>query len=41
MRASDAAASYSDLIADDPEGFRLPRALLSVFEQPFEVFLAP
>jgi LmbE family N-acetylglucosaminyl deacetylase len=34
-------SQYSGLITDDPEGFRLPRALLSVFEQPFEVFLAP
>jgi len=34
-------SQYSDLIADDPTGFRLPRALLGVFEQPFEVFLAP
>lgn len=31
----------SDLITDDPAGFRLPRELLSVFEQPFEVFLDP
>lgn len=33
------ASQYSDLIHDDPEGFRLPEALLSVFEQPFETFL--
>jgi len=33
------ASQYSSLIADDPEGFRLPEALLSVFEQPFETFL--
>ena len=30
---------YDDLITDDPDGFRLPPALLSVFEAPFEVFL--
>ena len=34
-------SQYSDLIGDDPGGFRLPRALLDVFEQPFEVFLTP
>ncbi len=33
------ASQYSDLINDDPEGFRLPQALLSVFEQPCETFL--
>ena len=33
------ASQYSDLITDDPEGFRLPDALLSVFEQPYETFL--
>lgn len=33
------ASQYSDLIGDDPDGFRLPQALLSVFEQPFETFL--
>ena len=33
------ASQYSDLIDDDPEGFRLPAALLSVFEQPYETFL--
>jgi LmbE family N-acetylglucosaminyl deacetylase len=33
------ASQYSDLITDDPEGFRLPQALLSVFEQPCETFL--
>jgi LmbE family N-acetylglucosaminyl deacetylase len=33
------ASQYSDLIDDSPEGFRLPRGLLSVFEQPFEVFI--
>jgi LmbE family N-acetylglucosaminyl deacetylase len=32
-------SQYSDLISDDPNGFRLPAALLSAFEQPFEVFL--
>ncbi len=30
---------YGALITDDPDGFRLPPALLSVFEAPFEVFL--
>jgi LmbE family N-acetylglucosaminyl deacetylase len=33
------ASQYSDLITDDPNGFRLPATLLSAFEQPFEVFL--
>ena len=33
------ASQYSDLITDDPDGFRLPPALLSVFEQPCETFL--
>jgi len=33
------ASQYSDLIDDDPGGFRLPEALLSVFEEPFETFL--
>jgi LmbE family N-acetylglucosaminyl deacetylase len=32
-------SQYSDLITDDPNGFRLPAELLSVFDQPFEVFL--
>jgi LmbE family N-acetylglucosaminyl deacetylase len=32
-------SQYADLIADDPEGFILPRELLAVFDQPFEVFL--
>ena len=31
---------YGTLIDDDPDGFRLPPALLSVFEAPFEVFLS-
>ncbi len=31
---------YGTLIDDDPDGFRLPLALLSVFEAPFEVFLS-
>ena len=30
---------YGGLIQDDPSGFVLPRALLSVFEQPFETVL--
>jgi LmbE family N-acetylglucosaminyl deacetylase len=33
------ASQYSDLIQDSPDGFRLPRELLSVFERPYEVFL--
>ena len=32
-------SQYGNLITDDPDGFRLPPALLSVFEAPFEVFL--
>ena len=32
-------SQYADLITDDPTGFRLPCELLSVFEQPCEVFL--
>jgi hypothetical protein len=34
-------SQYSDLITDDPEGFRLPAGLLSVFEVPFETFVSP
>ena len=34
------ASQYSDLIADDPGGFRLPAELLAVFQRPYEVFLA-
>jgi LmbE family N-acetylglucosaminyl deacetylase len=34
------ASQYSALIDDSPEGFRLPPELLSVFERPYEVFLA-
>ncbi len=33
------ASQYAGLITDDPQGFRLPDALLSVFKQPFEFFL--
>jgi LmbE family N-acetylglucosaminyl deacetylase len=33
------ASQYSGLIQDSPDGFRLPRELLSVFERPYEVFL--
>nr|WP_321985880.1 PIG-L family deacetylase [uncultured Lichenicoccus sp.] len=33
------ASQYADLITDDPQGFRLPTSLLSVFEAPFETFL--
>ena len=32
---------YGDLITDDPDGFRLPDALLAVFAAPYEVFLQP
>jgi LmbE family N-acetylglucosaminyl deacetylase len=34
-------SQYGDLITDDPEGFRLPAGLLSVFELPFETFVVP
>ncbi len=34
------ASQYSTLIDDSPEGFRLPPELLSVFDRPYEVFLA-
>jgi LmbE family N-acetylglucosaminyl deacetylase len=34
------ASQYSSLIDDSPNGFRLPRELLSVFERPYEVFLS-
>ncbi len=34
-------SQYGDLITDDPEGFRLPAGLLSVFEVPFETFVVP
>ncbi len=33
------ASQYGDLIKDDPDGFRLPESLLSVFEAPFETFI--
>lgn len=33
------ASQYTDLIRDDPDGFRLPADLLTVFEAPYEVFL--
>jgi len=33
------ASQYTGLIDDSPNGFRLPRELLAVFEQPYEVFL--
>lgn len=32
-------SQYSDLISDDPAGFRLPPGLLDVFDQPYETFL--
>jgi LmbE family N-acetylglucosaminyl deacetylase len=34
------ASQYSTLIDDSPQGFRLPPELLSIFERPYEVFLA-
>jgi LmbE family N-acetylglucosaminyl deacetylase len=34
-------SQYGDLITDDPDGFKLPPALLSVFDAPFETFLLP
>ncbi len=33
------ASQYTGMIDDSPDGFRLPPALLSVFERPFEVFI--
>lgn len=33
------ASQHGGLITDDPNGFRLPRGLLAVFEQPYEVYL--
>jgi LmbE family N-acetylglucosaminyl deacetylase len=35
------ASQTSDLITDDPNGFRLPSHMLALFERPFEVFLDP
>jgi LmbE family N-acetylglucosaminyl deacetylase len=32
-------SQHGALITDDPTGFQLPRHLLTVFDQPFEVFL--
>ncbi len=32
-------SQHSGLIADDPQGFRLPKSLLSAVDRPFEVFL--
>jgi LmbE family N-acetylglucosaminyl deacetylase len=32
-------SQYSDLINDDPKGFRLPPELLSTFERPYETFI--
>jgi len=34
-------SQYGNLINDDPDGFRLPAELLSVFDSPFETFLLP
>src|SRR5665213_2934225 len=33
------ASQYTNLIDDDPNGFRLPADLLSVFASPYEIFL--
>jgi LmbE family N-acetylglucosaminyl deacetylase len=33
------ASQYSNLIDDDPSGFKLPANLLSVFTSPYEIFL--
>lgn len=35
------ASQHSSLIDDAPNGFRLPRDLLAIFERPYEVFIAP
>ena len=35
------ASQYGALITDSPDGFRLPAALLAVFDRPHEVFIAP
>jgi LmbE family N-acetylglucosaminyl deacetylase len=32
-------SQYSDMINDDPDGFRLPPELLSTFERPYETFI--
>jgi LmbE family N-acetylglucosaminyl deacetylase len=32
-------SQYSDLINDDPNGFRLPSELLATFDRPYEVFV--
>ena len=34
-------SQYGDLITDDPTGFRLPPALLTVFDSRFETFIMP
>ena len=34
-------SQYGELITDDPDGFRLPPGLLSVFDTPFETFIEP
>jgi len=31
----------TDMIDDDPDGFKLSSAVISVFERPYEIFLAP
>ncbi|GBR09342.1 PIG-L deacetylase family protein [Acetobacter oeni] len=34
-------SQYGNLITDDPQAFRLPETLLSIFDAPYEVFLHP
>jgi hypothetical protein len=34
-------SQYGALVRDDPAGFQLPIALLSIFDQPWETFLLP
>lgn len=34
-------SQVTDMIDDDPNGFRLSPAVVSVFERPYEIFLAP
>ena len=34
-------SQVSDLIDDDPEGFRLGEEVIATFEQPFEIYLMP
>ncbi|MDZ4792386.1 MAG: PIG-L deacetylase family protein [Hyphomicrobiales bacterium] len=34
-------SQVTDMIDDDPDGFKLSSAVISVFERPYEIFLAP